>query len=200
MNAKFFDLKQEKQDRMINGALKIFAANGYEHASTDDIVKEACISKGLLFHYFESKLGVYSFAYDYCVKFLIMELSSAIDPGETSYFELLRQIEAAKMQVLRSYPHMLLFLHSCSRENYPEAVLAIEATKNDYETAIETIMKKADMTVFDDKKNVKEIIRMLHYSIDGVMSDSLSEGAFNAEMNYEECINFINLAEKLLLK
>ena len=32
MNEKFFDLKKEKQDRMINGALKVFALNGYKHA------------------------------------------------------------------------------------------------------------------------------------------------------------------------
>ena len=38
MNEKFFDLKKEKQDRMINAALKIFAKNGYRHASTDDMV------------------------------------------------------------------------------------------------------------------------------------------------------------------
>ena len=50
MNEKFFDLKKEKQDRMINAALKVFALNGYRHASTDDIVREAAISKGLLFH------------------------------------------------------------------------------------------------------------------------------------------------------
>ena len=54
MNEKFFDLKKEKQDRMINAALKVFALNGYRHASTDDIVREAAISKGLLFHYFET--------------------------------------------------------------------------------------------------------------------------------------------------
>ena len=41
MNEKFFDLKKEKQDRMINAALKVFAINGYQKASTDDIVKEA---------------------------------------------------------------------------------------------------------------------------------------------------------------
>ena len=38
MNEKFFDLKKEKQDRMINASLKVFAMNGYAHASTDDIV------------------------------------------------------------------------------------------------------------------------------------------------------------------
>ena len=40
MNEKFFDLKKEKQDRMINAALKLFAENGYRRASTDEMVKE----------------------------------------------------------------------------------------------------------------------------------------------------------------
>ena len=48
MNEKFFDLKKEKQDRMINAALKVFALNGYRHASTDDIVREEAISKGFI--------------------------------------------------------------------------------------------------------------------------------------------------------
>lgn len=76
MNEKFFDLKKEKQDRMINAALKAFALSGYRHASTDDIVREAAISNGLLFHYFESKLGVYAFVYDYSVRYLLLELST----------------------------------------------------------------------------------------------------------------------------
>ena len=71
MNEKFFDLKKEKQDRMINAALKVFALHGYRHACTDDIVKEAAISKGLLFHYFGSKLGVYAFVYDYSVRYCL---------------------------------------------------------------------------------------------------------------------------------
>ena len=46
MNEKFFDLKKEKRDRIINAGLKIFALNGYRHASTDEIVAEARISEG----------------------------------------------------------------------------------------------------------------------------------------------------------
>ena len=40
MNERFFDLNREKQDRMINAALRIFAQNGYRHASTDVIVPD----------------------------------------------------------------------------------------------------------------------------------------------------------------
>ena len=82
MNEKFFDLKKDKQDRIINAAIKIFATNGYRHSSTDDIVKEAGISKGLLFHYFGSKIRLYEFLYDYCVKFLTLELGNSIQDTE----------------------------------------------------------------------------------------------------------------------
>lgn len=34
MNERFFELKKDRQDRIINGAMRIFAQNGYRHAST----------------------------------------------------------------------------------------------------------------------------------------------------------------------
>ena len=101
MNDKFFDLKKDKQDRMINAALKVFAMQGYKHASTDDIVKEAGVSKGLLFHYFESKLGVYEFVYEYSVRYMVIELSTTVSKAESNMFELLKQIEFARMNVTK---------------------------------------------------------------------------------------------------
>ena len=97
MNARFFDLKKEKQDRIINAALKVFALHGYRHASTDDIVREASISKGLLFHYFESKLGVYAFVYEYSVRYMILEIKACVDRNERDLFELMKQTECARM-------------------------------------------------------------------------------------------------------
>ena len=90
MNEKFFDLKKEKQDRMINAALRIFAIEGYQHGSTDDIVRDAGVSKGLLFHYFTSKLGLYSFLYDYSVRFFMLEVVSEIDRYESNLSRVVR--------------------------------------------------------------------------------------------------------------
>ena len=126
MNDKFFDLKKEKQDRMINAALKVFAGNGYEHASTDEIVKEAGISKGLLFHYFISKIGLYTFVYDYSVKYLLLELNTGVDKEETDFFKLTRQIKNCELQVMRTYPYLIRFLSESGREQNSEA---LEATR-----------------------------------------------------------------------
>ncbi len=59
MNDRFFEQSKDKQDRIMNAALKVFSKSNYKHASTDVIIKEADISKGLLFHYFTNKAGLY---------------------------------------------------------------------------------------------------------------------------------------------
>ena len=82
MNQKFFDIPKEKQDRIINAALQVFSQNGYRHAGTDEVVRRAGISKGLLFHYFESKLGLYIFLYDYAVRYMLLELAGGTEKNE----------------------------------------------------------------------------------------------------------------------
>ena len=111
MNDKFWDLKKEKQDSMIGSALKVFALNGFSHASTDEIVAEASVSKGLLFHYFYSKAGLYSFLIEYCARFALVELNSELRRQEAlPFFELTRAITRAEASSMRRYPYLMLFL------------------------------------------------------------------------------------------
>ena len=125
MNSKFFDMKKEKQDRMINAALKVFAIQGYRHGSTDDIVREASVSKGLLFHYFGSKLGVYSFIYDYSVRYMNLEIRSTVNPEERDLFMVMKQTERARMHAMRGYPYMQQFLNRSMAEDCCEALAAV---------------------------------------------------------------------------
>ena len=55
MEKIFKNIDIEKRDRIINSALEEFSKNRFEKASTNNIVKNANISKGLLFHYFANK-------------------------------------------------------------------------------------------------------------------------------------------------
>ena len=70
MNFQFDRLNPEKKERIINAALKEFAQNGYEKASTNEIIKEAEIAKGSLFNYFNSKKELYLFLLDYVTKII----------------------------------------------------------------------------------------------------------------------------------
>ena len=196
MNEKFFDLKKEKQDRMINGALKVFAAGGYAHASTDEIVKEAGISKGLLFHYFISKLGLYVFIYDYSVRYIMLELSTGVDGGETDYFELILQIRQAQVKAMKNYPCMLLFLNRSQEENVGEALAETEDKRGVLAEEYERIMERADLTRFRKGADVKKVERVLSYTMDGILTQQMRTGAFRPDLYFEEIKEYLAMMKK----
>ena len=196
MNEKFFDLKKEKQDRMINAALKIFAKNGYRHASTDDMVAEAGISKGLLFHYFENKLGLYTFLYNYSVRFMVLDLSGC-GAGENDFFELIKRREAAKMQALKKYPYMQLFIDSVRYEEVAEALCATEEKKNVLPEALESLMKGADTSRFKPEVKLQKLNRLIEYTLRGMMEDCFLENSFQPDMMYEEINSYLLMLKKL---
>lgn len=197
MNEKFFDLKKEKQDRMINAALKIFAQGGYKHASTDDIVGEAGISKGLLFHYFGSKLGLYSFLYDYSVRFMKLELTGAVSSTEQDYFEILRLMEYARLQVLKNYPYMQQFLNRCRREDVSEALVAIERQRSVLSDVQAVLKNQADRSRFKAEVDYEKLDQMLTYTLNGLMNAHFEDASFHPDMLYEESCAYLNMMKTL---
>ncbi len=198
MNGKFFDLKKEKQDRMINAALKIFAQRGYRHASTDDIVREAAISKGLLFHYFESKLGVYSFIYDYSVRYMILEFKTAVDPSEKDLFEVMKQIQRARMNAMRGYPYMQQFLNRSMSEDVSEALLSVEDKRCALEEAAEAIYSQVDYTALPAGIDGQKLRKMLDFTAKGLMSERFQDASFQPEMLYSEICGYLDMMKKIV--
>ncbi len=197
MNAKFFDLKKEKQDRMINAALKIFALNGYSHASTDEIVKEAHISKGLLFHYFESKIGVYTFLADYGSKYFALELTGAVDSSEKDYFKVRTMVENAKMMTLKTYPFLLYFINSCKKETVGEAVDAAKERIEEFDNSLKAVYEKTDLSKITETDGAAKLIRMLDYTLDSIMENELRRGTFTPETLNSESVSYINVTASM---
>lgn len=199
MNEKFFELKKEKQDRMINAALLVFSRYGYYHASTDEIVKVAGISKGLLFHYFGSKIGLYSFLYDYATRFVTLELAQNVDKGETEYFELYKQIVSAKAASMGQYPYIYLFLKRAEDETYAEALSEIMERREKYQRIMEALRERADITVFPPEINYNKVWNMLDYTVDGVMEKELKQDTFRSDLFLEEAIEYVDMVNKMVL-
>lgn len=198
MNDKFFDLKQEKQDRMINAALKVFAKSGYRHASTDDIVKEAGISKGLLFHYFGSKLGLYEFLFNYSVRFMLLELSREVSRSETDFFELTRQMEQARMQVMKLYPYMQQFLNMGMKETCAEAAAQTQEKRADYQEQMRAYTMQPDYSIFDGIGDSDRMIRLVQYTIDAITTEMSGKYDFTPEKLYREICEYIDMLERML--
>lgn len=197
MNDKFFDLKKEKQDRMINAAIKIFALNGYKHSSTDDIVKEAGISKGLLFHYFGSKIRLYEFLYDYCVRFLTLELSGTIPRDEKDYFNIIEFFETAKVKVLRTYPYLQMFIDKSKFEDDEEAVHVTADLRDDLQSTYDSFLERVDVAAFNKNTDPACVNNMLQAAFASEMNEELLEGIFDPDKYYKECIKYIKMMRSI---
>ena len=200
MNGKFFDLKKDKQDRMINAALKVFAMQGYRHASTDEIVREAGISKGLLFHYFESKLGLYTFVYDYSVRFVLLELRACVDPLADDLFEVMKQMEMGRMHAMKAYPYIQQFLNRSMTENVQEALVAVEGMRQQLISTYESFYHQIHSAPLPDGVDIQKLYKMLELTVKGLMTERFEDGSFQTEMLYEEVCGYLDMMKRIVYR
>ena len=173
MNERFFDLKKDRQDRIINGAMRIFAENGYRHASTDEMVSAAGISKGLLFHYFKSKKGTFRFLYEYGTRYSMVELREAERHAGCDFFEMYRLLTKADSAIMRKYPCLLLFLKRADREltkidaDIQEDLLCRAAKKR------QDLLRGASRSPFISAEDTEQIMQLLEYTREGLIRELL---------------------------
>ncbi|MBQ7581356.1 MAG: TetR/AcrR family transcriptional regulator [Lachnospiraceae bacterium] len=198
MNAKFFDVRKEKQDAIINAALKVFAENGYRKASTDVIVQTAGISKGLLFHYFISKQGLYEFIFDYSVKYMTLELTQSVKQDEQDFFEVQMMIEQARTRVMRNYPYMQQFLNTVRFEDHPDALAALGDMKDAMTAVYNGIYRQTDNTKFKDFVEVGRVIQMISWMSEGFIRDKFHEPEQDLDAMNEEFGKYLLMLKKHL--
>lgn len=62
------EIRQQTRQQIIDAAFELFAKEGYSHTSVSTIAKKANISKGLIYHYFDSKQAILSAIFDQLVE------------------------------------------------------------------------------------------------------------------------------------
>ncbi len=189
MNEKFFDLKKEKQDRIINAALNQFSQYGYKQASTDTIVAEACISKGLLFHYFISKEGLYDFLYGYSLKYMNMELAPESAPEGESFFDTRRRIEEGRVNVMKNFPRMPLFLIRAVLDTDKTVQSIVSEASDSYDSIMERFYVKASKDGL--KLPADRLIYIIDQTLNGLMEKHLRLETFRPGVYQDEALSYL---------
>ncbi len=174
MFSKFLSLYSEKQDRIINAAIKEFAQKGYDSASTNEIVKEAGISKGLLFHYFQSKKQLFFFLFDYCYNLVADEFYKKVDLTERDFFKRLRQAVHIKMDLQTKYPDILMFIQEAFIQDSPEIKDEFEKKKQELNAVnIGIIYDGIDLSKFRDDVDVQKILKIISWTFEKMSDEEL---------------------------
>jgi TetR/AcrR family transcriptional regulator len=174
MFSKFLSLDSEKQDRIINAAIKEFAQKGYDSASTNEIVKEAGISKGLLFHYFQSKKQLFFFLFDYCYNLVADEFYKKVDLTERDFFKRIRQAVHIKMDLQTKYPEILTFIQEAFMQDSPEIKDEFDKKKQELNAVnIGIIYDGIDLSKFRDDVDVEKILKVISWTFEKMSEEEL---------------------------
>ena len=194
VNDKFYSLPEEKQQRIINAALRIFAQNPYKKANTADIAAAAGISKGLLFHYFGNKQTLYEYLFRYGNDVMRGHISELLPPDESDFFEIWLRSQRAKSEIIMCNPYLMDFFIRVYYDKAPENVGNM-SFYGDLETAsTAVILDRIDRSKFREETPPEKVIRWLIWAAEGFMKRQSDLGRVDIEQldtEFTELVLFI---------
>jgi len=203
---KIMAMDPEKRDRVINAAMNEFT-KGYKSACTDTIVREAGISKGLLFHYFGTKEGLYGFILKNACEMIYNEYLSLIQLEQSDVIEKLWQMTLLKMDLSYKHPALLDFLTKAYVElqENPNEEFA-EYFMKTRSIAIEKALADIDTSLFKEGIDAKKAANIVLWTLNGYTTSqinanmSMDDYKKEYERYLEELKEYIDILRETLYK
>ncbi|MDP4093148.1 MAG: helix-turn-helix domain-containing protein [Bacillota bacterium] len=179
INSNFLSIDEEKKERILNAAMKEFAQKGFDNASTNEMVKEANISKGLLFHYFGSKKELFMFLFNYSVELFSNEFYGKIDMNERDIFELTKQSKIIKLGLINKYPGIFEFMQSAVTEASAKVKDEMDSMKNELVSAgFNKVFENIDTSKFRDSIDASKVLKVIEWTFEGMLEQELRKARF----------------------
>ncbi|MGK0466517.1 MAG: TetR/AcrR family transcriptional regulator [Clostridium sp.] len=189
MYSKFLNLNLEKQEKILEASISEFADNGFEKASTNEIVKKAGISKGILFHYFKNKKNLFIFVYDYAIELCMDGFYKKVDQEEKDIFIKLRQIASFKLELMYKYPMIFKFFEVAIGEECNEVKNEIEErNKNFLESNYSKVFNNIDESKFREGIDVSRAMNIILWTFEGLGVSELQKArtTVSKRVDYEK--------------
>jgi len=171
---------EQAKERILTSAIQEFALQGYSKASTNRIMEQAGMAKGLLFHYFSSKPKLY-FA---CLEKVLGEVQKALDQFmlhmSRDLFQRLASFLRWKSELFYSEPITFRFLLGINKSPYE--------VRQRVDNMLETWREKNGQLILNYDKNLwnpgvnqkdaLEVVVLLFDSLDNRWMQEMDADAF----------------------
>lgn len=200
---KFLSLPEEKQNSIIDAALKTFGTNGYKKTSVSDIASAAGISKAMVFHYFGTKKELYVYLVDLCINSIMTEVIEKFDDSITDLFDRVLYSTKLKISLMQKHPHVPSFIKSVYFENDEEVKEEIKTILDNDEgknLREEITYKDVDFSKFKEDVDPNLVINMIYWLAEGYMSKISNEKEIDFDELYQVFEDCMQLFKKNFYK
>ncbi len=120
--ARTEEQRAERKQKLVDAARKLFNDQGYAGTTVAMITREAGLSTGTFYLYFESKAEVYYLLYNIGIGMLMEQIEGALDPDGSAFQNLMRMGTAYSSfyQEHRDYYRIMAVLHLNQEDLHPD--------------------------------------------------------------------------------
>lgn len=159
------NLDEERKVNIINSAMKEFSRNSFQQASTNIIVKDAGISKGLLFHYFGTKAKLYEYLEYFSMKTVTENIVEKMDWNQEDIFLRLKEISMIKFKLFQKYPYLAEFFLKIYENKTAEEILD-SYPDSSLELYSEIYIRNIDYSLFKEGVDVEKAIDIIRWTLE----------------------------------
>ena len=171
---------EKTKQLILESALQLFVQKGYFATSVHDIKRHAGLSTGAVYHHFENKETIARALYEDLVDRMSNLIMDAEQPYTTAH-DKCKSIAQALCNAALANPELLQFiLHARHREFLPETPPVCSTRPFEYMRKIVADgISAGEITAMDPMAASAVVfggvIRLLHLTLDGVLTGSLEE-------------------------
>ena len=186
--SEFLQKDDARKNRILEAALVEFADKGYKKASTNTIVREAQVSKGLLFHYFISKKELYIYIYKYAQEVITNEMYEGVNFADR---DVLNRLFASTVHKINSYINHPLFTQLFEHHAFidDEDILS---SANYISESYTKLFSNIDYFFFQERINIDRSLDVVKWTI-----DRISKNWITANNNRFKEDSFVELKEEI---
>lgn len=185
IDERLAQLDPKKKDRIINAAMKEFT-KGYKNASTDNIVREAGISKGLLFHYFGTKKELFLYLDDMTMEMMKAEYFSLMDTKQTDVLERIMQMTLLKRDLCEKYPAIFEFSAQVYFGDNEEASDEILTKRSAFiADSYNRLSDCIDLSLFREDVDPKKALALIRFAFRGYAEEESDRQRLKQSKSYD---------------
>lgn len=189
------DINNEKVHRIINCAYEEFSKYSFEKASTNNIIKQAGVSRGLLYHYFKDKQDLVDFLVFFSIKITVKEMEDKIDWEEGDILNRIRQSILLKFELVNRYPYMIEFYQKIGD---PKTISNLRVQSEDISPGLRDkfYSYNIDFSQVKEGVDIEKMINVIRWTFKGKSQEYIEEiqskgMTFESNKLIEECDEYI---------
>lgn len=118
----FFNLSEEKQEKVIRSAVSEFQKHGFEKANVANIARNAGVAKGSVYQYFENKKELFIYSIHWATRLFINKNGKEMISGNVSIFDYFYQSTSMILQQVREEKELAVFMQDVFLGKYHSLV------------------------------------------------------------------------------